>query len=288
MSRLLSIGSRLPKPARTALKSLPGFERLRARLAGTPRGPDPSSGQLRPLVYLPTWAQWDVMRQRPQYVVRAFAALGHDAYFVDPREPGPRFVDGVTIVPSLSLVPRRSVILYTHYAPLHTMFDLFEDPVVIYDIHDDLTIFDADELHLPDERKVGAHHAAALAAADVVMVSLEILADRHRHEAPDLIVVENGVDPALFRADHSRPVDLPRAEPLVGYHGAVSYWFDFDLFSGVARSRPEWSFCLVGPVDPRVKAEAERLGSLRNVVLLGERPSNQIPAYVQAFDVGTI
>ncbi len=288
---LAALAGRLPRPLRERAARLPGAWRLRRRLAGRPRMPGPSEGELRAVVYLPTWAQWDVMRQRPQYLLAAFAAAGHPVYFVDPREPAARRVDGVDIVPSLAHVPRSGVILYVHFAPLRTSFDLFDDAVVVYDIHDDLTIYEPDEVDMPPERRVAAHHAAAVAAADLVMVSAPVLADRHRAEAPDLLVVENGVDPAAFATPAPRPPDMPPADParpIAGYHGAISHWFDFELLAGVAAAMVDWRFVLVGPVDPRVAAEAAALERLANVTLLGERPSDAIAAYVGAFDVGTI
>ena len=67
-----------------------------------------------------------------------------------------------------------------------------------------------------------------------------------------------------------------------------SYWFDFDLVAELARMKPDWTFELVGPVDPRAEAGAERVSELPNVHLTGERPSSEIAAYVQAFDVEII
>ncbi len=52
--------------------------------------------------------------------------------------------------------------------------------------------------------------------------------------------------------------------------------------------RPDWTHVLVGPVDPRARSEADRLAELPNMVLLGERPSHSMPAYVQSFDVGVV
>lgn len=240
------------------------------------------------MVYLPTWVRWDQMRQRPQYLLVAFAAAGHPVYFVDPLEPEPRQVDGVRIVPDVAQVPKQGVILYVHFAPMRHMFGLFDDPVVVYDILDDLSIYEADEVDVPPERRVAAHHPHVMREAQVVIVSNRVLADTHRAERPDLIVVENGVDPARFGRPAPRPADLPEEGPIVGYHGAVSYWFDFELLEQVASRRPEWRFVLVGPVDPRVKERAEQLAQLPNLVLLGERPSDDMPGYVQGFDVGSI
>ncbi len=283
------VGARLPAPIKRLLKSLPFVQRRYVNAPQVPTLPGPNLGELRAIVYLPTWARWDEMRQRPQYLMKAFAAAGHPAYFVDPREPALRDVDGVHIVPSLRDVPGSGVILLVHFAPLRELFDLFDDPVVIYDIHDDLTIYHPDEVNVPPEQRVIAHHGAVVAEADVTIVSLDVLADRHRDEAPDLIVVENGVDAEVFQSPTTRPSDFPDTTgPVVGYHGALSYWFDFDLIYDVARMRPGWDFVLVGPVLPGAEDEADRVAALENVHLVGAKSSDDIPAYVQCFDVGLI
>jgi glycosyltransferase involved in cell wall biosynthesis len=228
------------------------------------------------------------MRQRPQFILGAFAASGHPVYFVDPGEPAVRRVDGVTIVPSLKDVPSNDAILYVHFAPALDMGGSFDAPAVVYDILDDLSIYDEDEVGLPEHRKVAHHHRSVVADADVVLVSNDVLAVRHRPERPDLIVVPNGVDPQRFRAPMVRPRDLPASGPIIGYHGAVASWFDFDLLAGVALLEPDWQFVLVGPVDDRVRGAVAALDGHQNVHFIGERPSDIIPAYVQSFDVGTV
>jgi glycosyltransferase involved in cell wall biosynthesis len=285
---LLRIAESLPRPLRRLVRRVPGVARLRRALAGTPAGDRPDPGSLRPVVYLPTWERWDEMRQRPQYVVEAFARHGHPVYFVDPREPAPRRVGAVDIVPSLRSVPGHGVILYVHYAPLRDLFGRFDDPVILYDVLDDLSIYDADEGDLPEERRVRFHHGPVVGAADVVMASSEVLADRHRHERPDLLLVQNGVDLDRFDAAHSRPDDLPAGRPVVGYHGAIARWFDFDLLGRVAGANPQWDFVLVGPVLPEVRSAVAGVGERTNVHVLGARPSDAIPAYVQGFDVGAV
>lgn len=263
--------------------------RLRRAAANRPAGPTPAPGAPRPVVYLPTWAQWGVMQQRPQYLVGAFAKAGHDTWFVDPREPRERVVDGVRIVPSLASVPGEHVILYVHFAPLRELFDHFTDPAIVYDIFDDLSIFEPDEGHLPPGLRVAAHHGAVVERADLVIASHPLLVERHHHEAPDILLVENGVEVGRFTTPSERPADFPTGPgPVVGYHGMHSYWFDFDLLADLARLRPSWTFALVGPVDPRAESASEAVADLPNVHLLGERPSDVIASYVQAFDVGII
>lgn len=289
MSRTIGLVSRLPDPLRRALKKVPGSRKAQARLAGLPAGRDPKPGEPRPVVYLPTWARWDEMRQRPQFMLSAFARAGHDVYFVDPRETSERMADGVRIVPSLKSVPRAHVILYVHFAPLSALFDSFVDPVVIYDILDDLTIYDADEVGMPEERRVRSHHPAVMEQADVVLASAPKLISKHESERPDILLVENGVEPERFRHDLPFPEDLVHVGgPIVGYHGAIARWFDFDLFESVARSLFDYQFVIVGPVDDDANQSVQGLERLANVHVIGAVPSNDIPQYVASFDVGII
>jgi glycosyltransferase involved in cell wall biosynthesis len=289
MSRTIGLVSRLPAPLRRAIKKVPGSRSAQARLAGIPNGRIPEPGELRPVVYLPTWATWDEMRQRPQYILSAFARAGHDVYFIDPREPRERMADGVHIVPSLKYVPRSYVILYVHFAPLSAMFDSFDDPVIIYDILDNLTIYDADEVGMPEERRVRSHHPAVIERADIVMASAPNLISKYKSERPDILLVENGVEPSRFRANLPRPDVLEQiARPMVGYHGAVARWFDFDLFESVAELLPSYEFVIVGPIDGDAKNRVQGFAELPNVHVIGAVPSDEIPLYVASFDVGII
>src|SRR5690606_18552149 len=58
---------------------------------------------------------------------------------------------------------------------------------------------------------------------------------------------------------------------------------DFALIDRVARTNPNASLVLVGPVG-----EDAPLFTAPNVHVLGRRPYQSLPAYVQAFDVGLI
>ncbi len=289
MSRLLRLATSLPEPIRRTIKSIPGSDWLRAIVADRPKGSPVPTGGRRTVVYLPTWVHWDVMRQRPQYLLAAFGRLGFDVVFVDPDEKQPRTADGVRIVPSVRHAPRSGVILYTHFAPIRRLIDGFEDAVVVYDLLDDLSIYDEQERGIPEKRRVRAHHPGLMRRADAVIASNRVLVDRHLDERGDILLVENGVDAARFGAPREVPDDLAGlARPIVGYHGMISHWFDFDLFEATARLRPEWSFVLVGPVDPAVADRLDAVTGPANVVWLGERPSDAMPSYVQHFDVGAI
>lgn len=75
--------------------------------------------------------------------------------------------------------------------------------------------------------------------------------------------------------------DLPR--PVVGFHGWIQYWIDFDLIAYAACSHPEWSFVLIGPIEPL--ARVDKVKGLANVHFLGKQPYEQMPEYLAGFDV---
>ena len=280
--------ARLPAGLRNLVKRVPGASAFRDRLYGHPRGPAASSGALRPVVYLPTWLEWEVMKQRPQYLLQAMAGVGHDVWFVDPRLGDPRTIgERIHLVPSIRPVPGSGVILYSHFAPTKTLTDRFGDAVVVYDLLDDLAIYEPNELGMPVERTVRHHHGPLIEEADVVIVSNPVLAERHRAERPDLILVENGVDLARFSPSGPVAGSLPEGK-VVGFHGAVAPWFDFELVASTAGLRPGLDFVMVGPVDPEVEDEAEHLDRLSNVTFLPSQPSDRIADFVRGFDVGIL
>jgi glycosyltransferase involved in cell wall biosynthesis len=289
MRRVASIAHHIPAPVRRVLKHMPGAARAKDALTGRPRLPSPEPGTKRPVVYLPTWATWDDMRQRPQFIIEAFSALGHPVYFVDPREATPRIVGDVTIVPTLEDTPHEHVILYLHFAPNVSLVDRYDDAVVVYDILDDLSIYEHDEVGLPESRRVRHHHPTVIRRADVVMASAPALVETHRAERPDILLVENGVDVATFGGATRRPGDIEDIpHPIVGYHGMIARWFDFDLISAALDRLPGMSLVLVGPHDPAQRPQLSQLTERGNVHYLGPKASDDIAAYVQSFDVGLV
>jgi glycosyltransferase involved in cell wall biosynthesis len=194
-------------------------------------------------------------------------------------------VDGrVTITSSLASTPARDVIVYTHFAPTRTMMERFEDPVVVYDILDDLTIYDPDEVGFPEERTVRYHHRPLMEEAQVVIVSNPTMLERHSSERQDMVLVENGVDPNLF-SPYGERVDLGDA-PVIGFHGALRPLINFGLLRELAEARPEYRFVLVGPAIDGSEDDLASLASLPNVVHVPGLPSGQVAKYVRSFTVG--
>jgi glycosyltransferase involved in cell wall biosynthesis len=139
-----------------------------------------------------------------------------------------------------------------------------------------------------DPRAVARLEGRLLRRAAAVLATSRPLAERlramHRsvHEAPNVAEVERFCLPRDAPADLAA---LPR--PVMGYVGNVSSSkVDTRLLAELAEARPQWSFALVGPVgggDPATDLAA--LAGRPNVHLLGAKAYEDVPAYVQHFDV---
>jgi glycosyltransferase involved in cell wall biosynthesis len=71
--------------------------------------------------------------------------------------------------------------------------------------------------------------------------------------------------------------DIPH--PILGYFGAMDYVMDSDLMAEVVRLRPQWHWVLLGLKSNLFQVSAP------NVHFLGSRPYQDLPRYVQHFDV---
>ena len=125
----------------------------------------------------------------------------------------------------------------------------------------------------------------AVASADVVFAVSEKVRARFAKEREYVIPLPNGAEFTHFAQLRDEPADLRDIpHPRVIYVGAIDYWFDVELVARVAEARPELNFVLIGPKH----VDTSALEALSNVHLLGPRPYDQVPAYLQHADVAII
>jgi glycosyltransferase involved in cell wall biosynthesis len=107
--------------------------------------------------------------------------------------------------------------------------------------------------------------------------------------AKPLIPLGNGVELAHFEAPRPVPAALERLpRPLVGYVGLLSHFLDFAILEALRRARRGGTLVLIGPGTPATADALRDLGGREGVALLGPRPYEEIPAWMQALDVGVI
>lgn len=125
--------------------------------------------------------------------------------------------------------------------------------------------------------------------ADAVIASSRMLYESKRPHNPNTVFLPHGVDVETFsRALDPRTeipedlVALPR--PVIGFFGLIADWVDLDVVQFLARSRPQWSFVLIG----KTEVDASALRRLPNVYFLGRKEYRDLPAYCKGFDVAIL
>lgn len=141
-------------------------------------------------------------------------------------------------------------------------------------------------------RQVREWERRLLKEADAVFASSSTLyADKRAFNA-NTFYLPNVADAEFFARACDKSLPIPEdlravSHPIAGFIGNISaYKMDLDLLYTVARTQPDWSFVLIGPVgrgDP--STDVSKLQSLKNVHFLGEKPYAEMPRYVNAFDV---
>jgi len=123
-----------------------------------------------------------------------------------------------------------------------------------------------------------------IARADIVVASARGLV-RRCASARDVRLLPNACDADLFRGGLGRT--LPETlgglrRPLLGYVGTISHWVDLELVAELAARHDEADIVLVGPVE---NVDIRPYARVPNLHLLGAVPYEQVPGYINAFDV---
>lgn len=125
-----------------------------------------------------------------------------------------------------------------------------------------------------------------IAKSDVCVANSGYLADYCRLYNPQAYEVGQGCDlPDLPPPGTPPPAGLNHLQgPKIGYVGALtSARLSLDVLRHLSQQRPNWNIVLVGPEDDVFKAS--NLHQLPNVHFIGSRPTSELAAYVQEFDV---
>ena len=153
---------------------------------------------------------------------------------------------------------------------------------IVYDCHDVLSGF------RKISREIVEKEPALFEISDLVVFSSQELLNENVAQYPYLkdksILVRNAVDESwLSRSDADRKGSAGNvSEIIVGYVGALDFWFDVDAVEKAARAHPNWKFLLIGRVEDK---RILRLGKLPNIVFAGEVPHSELHKYMAMFRV---
>lgn len=253
--------------------------------------------------------RWNFVFQRPNHLMSRFAQERR-VYFVEepvfedrPPRLDARHVEAnlTVIVPHLrrraepeealaqqrhllnSLVREQDIrqpILWL-YTPMSLPIAADVEPsLVVYDCMDELSAFRGAPPLLRDRER------ELFARADLVFTGGQSLYEAKRAHHPSVYAFPSSVDAAHFakaRGQTSEPDDqrgVPR--PRLGFFGVIDERLDMDLVARVAKERPAFQLVMLGPV---VKIDPATLPRRPNIHWLGQRPYQDLPAYLRGWDV---
>ena len=115
--------------------------------------------------------------------------------------------------------------------------------LLISDVEDDYAGFVRSDL----EKEILRIEREVVRKADMVFTSAQTLLDRLEKENDQSFLILNGVDEKLITSSTGfpRPKDMPSGI-IVGYHGVIADWFDFDLMYKVAQRLEKEKIIILG------------------------------------------
>ncbi|MCD9187848.1 MAG: glycosyltransferase [Pyrinomonadaceae bacterium] len=126
--------------------------------------------------------------------------------------------------------------------------------------------------------------------SDLVIVSAEKLFESKHHFNKNTFVIRHGTDWKHFRkalSDETKIPDeiknLPR--PIIGFHGLLADWVDFELLKKTAEHFKNGSLVLIGKIAVDAEKKIKILDGIPNIHFPGRKPYAELPNYCKAFDV---
>jgi glycosyltransferase involved in cell wall biosynthesis len=257
--------------------------------------------------------RWDFVYQRPQHLMSRCARQRRVFFFEEPLfedvvSPELRTVErqGVTVaVPVLprnpaadeheplvaellrEMIAEHSIRHYVlwFYTPMALGYSRDLSPLaVVYDCMDELSMFKG----APPELR---HREAELfRRADHIFTGGESLYEGKRPHHASVHAFPSSIDKAHFATARNPRITEPEDQtaiphPRLGFFGVLDERLDRDLLRDIASARPEWQFCIIGPV---VKIDPAELPQAANIHYLGGKRYEELPRYLAGWDVALL
>ena len=126
--------------------------------------------------------------------------------------------------------------------------------------------------------------------SDLVVVSAEKLYDSKKQFNPNTHIIRHGTDWRHFRTALNESTKIPDEianlpKPIIGFHGLLADWVDFELIKKTAEHFREGSVVLIGKIAVDAEQKIKILNDVPNIHFLGRKPYAELPAYCKGFDV---
>ncbi|MBC7899724.1 MAG: glycosyltransferase [Saprospiraceae bacterium] len=126
--------------------------------------------------------------------------------------------------------------------------------------------------------------------ADLVIVSAERLLESKKKYNKNTFLIRHGTDWIHFRKALDEETKIPDEvaglpKPVIGFHGLLADWVDFDLIKKTAEHFAAGSVVLIGKITVDAEKKIKILENIPNIHFLGRKAYAELPSYCKGFDV---
>jgi glycosyltransferase involved in cell wall biosynthesis len=173
---------------------------------------------------------------------------------------------------------------FWYYTPMALEFSRKHQPeLVVYDCMDELSAFKFAPESLKELEK------ELLKKADIVFTGGQSLYEAKQDQHSNIHPFPSSIDKRHFQSARDIRAASGKVKEnhkfTLGFYGVIDERFDIELIKDVADARPEWKIILIGPV---VKIDPAQLPQNRNIIYLGPKSYQELPAYLAEWDFALI
>lgn len=237
----------------------------------------------RKILFTPS-VPYNWMCQRPNHFCYQFALKGWDViYMQDKNQGNPK--GSLPVLPNMKIVTGAKYedfigtkidVVYSISPLNYPRKGMLGEKLFVYDCPDDFSF------HWRERE------TEMTRICDILFTTSDLLMAKKVKERNGnaCYLVKNGIDLQYFTPGRhiGCPGDMEGVRrPIIGYAGAMAYWLDYDMIRYASEMLPEFNFVFVGPPFG-IRSETE-MRTEHNKLFLGIKPMQDIPKYIQHFDV---
>lgn len=122
-----------------------------------------------------------------------------------------------------------------------------------------------------------------------IATSLQLAKDLTELSGVQVEYFPNAADIPLFETAFQAELEIPEdirsiPHPIIGYTGNICHRMDYNIIQQIAKDHPDKSIVMVGPRNHYGHTDID-LDAISNLYFTGAKKINQLPAYLQHFDV---
>jgi len=162
----------------------------------------------------------------------------------------------------------------------------FNQKLVCYDCNDDVGFFFS--LRFDKRKRLSEMEAELTKKADIIFATSKSLYNLRKMQNTNTYYLPSAIDLEIYRQALSPDFKVAREletvpKPVIGFVGGmINSKMNWQWIREAAISHPSWNFVFVGPC---MEPPPSYISKQKNIIFLGAKPYEALPAYIKGFDV---